>query len=59
MHTVIYESNNMRAELSVHQLHEELQMARVGYTVLDLPGVDRCNELLSILEDIMANVEED
>lgn len=59
MHTVTYESENMIAELSVHELHEELQMARVAYSILGIPGVDRCNEMLSVLETIMADGEED
>lgn len=58
MHTLTYESENMVAELSAYELHEELQMARVAYAVLDLPGVDRCNEILSILKNIIADGEE-
>lgn len=59
MRTLNYESDNMCVEIPVHLLHEELKMARVAYSILDIPGVDNCINLLETLEAIMADAEED
>ena len=58
MRTLNYESDNMCVEIPVHLLHEELKMARVAYSILEIPGVDTCIDLLEVLETIMKDEED-
>ena len=59
MKTLDYLSDNMSASVPVKALYDELKMACVAYSILNIEGKKDAEALLTILEIIMEDGEAD